>query len=106
MFNKAKQSTIHFELLNAIARHTGNGDGFVLNHPRAAHNLLGYKIDSLSFSDMTSSGDWIGDSLEPSPRYQLLARYHILNWDVLDDADRRVHQAEAQLTEATQGHQQ
>ncbi|KAM7490240.1 hypothetical protein LguiA_033161 [Lonicera macranthoides] len=94
---------VHYEQLNAVACHTGNGDGSILNHPRAAHNLLGYRPDSTSFLDRTSLGDWIGDQLEPPALYQLFTRYHILNRDVRADEERTALKAAGDTAEATSG---
>ncbi|KAM7473471.1 hypothetical protein LguiB_020714 [Lonicera macranthoides] len=49
LFSKPEWSTIHYNQLNAIACHTSLGDGTIFNHPRAAHDLLGYQPDSTSF---------------------------------------------------------
>lgn len=44
---KPKLEMIHPEKINAIGHHDGLYDGAQINHPRAAHNLLGYKTECL-----------------------------------------------------------
>lgn len=51
---------VHVDHLNAIAHRNGLYDGTQLNHPRVAHNLLGYKTDCTSFTKRTALALWVG----------------------------------------------
>lgn len=79
-FEKLRLNMIHVDQLNVIAHHTGFGDGTELNHPKVAHNLLGYDTDCTSFFERTTPVKSVGDLAPEWPaRYTLFKQYNILN---------------------------
>ena len=87
---------VHTDQLNAIFHHAGFSDSSQLNHPRAAHNLLGYKPDSTSFTTNSTSLSWIGG---PTPtwsvRYALFKRHGNMNKEVMAEDKKRAGVAAA-----------
>ena len=71
-------------------RHTGLGDSSQLHHPRAAHNLLEYQPDCVSFITRSPSLSWIGGQLPTwLVRYKLFKQYNILNKEVQAEDEKR-----------------
>lgn len=74
---------VYPDQINAVANHDGLYDGTQLNHPRASHNLLGYKTKCISFTKQYAPSQWVGRPAPEWPeRYALFRQYHILNKDV------------------------
>lgn len=80
---KPKVELIHADQINAVARHDSLYNGMQFNHPRTAHNLLGYKTESNAFTKQSTPSQWVGGPAPEWPeRYTLFRQYHILNKEV------------------------
>ena len=76
LFERSPLGIIHVEQLNAIFHDDGFGNPSQINHPRAAHNLLGYVPEYTSFTTGSTPTTWIGGPTpDPSAIYALFKQY-------------------------------
>lgn len=65
---------------NAISHHNGVGNPPLIKHPRAAHVLIGYTLDTTSFIKRGPIVHWVGGDLPDfSIQYKLFKKFKIVN---------------------------
>lgn len=96
VFNKTKDNFIHAEEINAICNHHGPIKNVpLIEHPRPAHNLLGYSLDITTFKPRTSTKLWAGGEWPDwKIRYKLFKRFGIVNARLLREDTWRVARRE------------
>lgn len=80
---------INIKHLSTIIIHQGLGHRTPFNHPRFAHNIIGYLLPYRSFSIRIVIVTWIGPKPKDNEKYIIFKKHSILNpWRAREDQRR------------------